>query len=181
MEPTGPQVIKFASKESIADLKKEGVIDYSDNAMFEWVEGLPRPKDAASFQKEQISQLTFAALSLPYRGIWDSQQQKYVMDDPMYQGATYAEVMQMKLVKKAAENGDMSAIKEVLDRTLGKPKQAIESVSMRMSYAEFLEQSAKEEAQAETPNKITYGDFLDISASEVTPTMRELDTLLEGI
>jgi hypothetical protein len=96
-------------------------------------------------QKEHINQMLFDALSRPYRGVWNHDTQQYEMDDPDFAGQTYGYVMQQKLVHKAAVEGDMKAIQEVLDRTLGKPKQAVESVNMSMSYTEFLEQSAQEQ------------------------------------
>jgi hypothetical protein len=119
---------------------------YVDNNVFRWVDDMPAPSNnTRSIRKEQIQELHNAALAMPYTGVWDSTSQQWVMDDPLYEGMTNAEVMIYKRVRKAAAEGDDKATSDILDRTLGKPKQAVEVASMHMSYSEFLEQSAAEE------------------------------------
>ena len=124
------------------------------NALFAWSAGMPQPSGgrvSKAMQKEQINQLLLAALSLPYKGVWNADTQQYEMDDPDYANATYGEVISHKLVQRAAAQGDIRAIQEVLDRTLGKPKQAVESVNMSLSYTDFLEQLAQQ-SQGQSQN-----------------------------
>lgn len=156
--------------------------NYPDNALFEWVEDLPRPRTSRTMQKEQLSMLHNAALGLPYRGVWNPATQSYVMDDPAFAGATYGEVMVWKLVHKAAVDGDMPAIKEVLDRVLGKPKQALETKSMTMSYSEFLEASAAEEAKTQMAENAAITITQTIAGPAVWERNEEtLEDMLEGL
>lgn len=171
---------------------------YQPNALFDWVEDLPRPRLSRAMQKEQVQQLYHAAMALPYRGEWDAVSQSYQMD-PQFEGMTYGEVIIVKQIRKAAE-GDQKAAENVIDRILGKPKQALETKSMHMSYSEFLDASAAEEMayQAQYGNA-DQDDVIDVTASTVAgPAIWErtagtisikdapdddydLDDLLEGV
>lgn len=117
---------------------------------FEWtLEGMPVPRDSKALAKEQLQQLHHAALGVKYEGDWDPDLQCNVCP-PEYEGMTLGEVAILKTARRAAA-GDHTAYKEMMDRTLGKPKQAIESTSMHMSYTELLEALAKED-EAKTIN-----------------------------
>lgn len=113
-----------------------------------WKDGLPFPSEAKLITKPAIEQGIRAAMSTPYRGYWDKDQGCYVMEADFIGMSNY-EVMVVRLAGAAA-NGDLDAIKEVMNRTIGKPKQAIETVSMSMTYQDFLEQKAKEMEQPQT-------------------------------
>jgi len=104
---------------------------------FDFSENLPRPKRGSPMAREHIQHMLFAGAALPYNGEWDAIDQQRVID-PDFEGCTYGEVIVMRLIQKAAA-GEDKALKEFFDRTLGKPKQAVETVSMRLSYTEYLD------------------------------------------
>jgi hypothetical protein len=84
--------------------------------------------------KPQIETLAAVALSLPY-------------DDPLgldpeFDGMTNAEVMMVRMARKAAA-GDLSVASELLDRVLGRPKQSVESKSLNLTYEDFLKEAAR--------------------------------------
>jgi hypothetical protein len=151
---------------------------FNSNEMFDWIEDMPQPKMSRGMQKEQVQQLHHAAGALPYRGRWDAVSRQYVIDDPRFVGATYFEVMIMKKFDRAVE-GDAKAESEIMDRVLGKPKQAMETVSMNMTFEDFLLQSAIESAK-ETPVQEDTG-FYDVQAEPVEDDIDNLDELLEGV
>lgn len=137
---------------------------HKPSRLFEWVDELPQPLGGKRFQRDQVESLYFAAAALPYRGEWDSELQTFVMDE-RFEGLTYGEVMVMRQII-AAGAGDLGAVEKVMDRLLGKPKQAVETKSMTMSYAEFLEASAAQEAAE--------NGYVDVPA-------QTLDDILEGV
>lgn len=121
---------------------------FQSNQMFEWVEDMPRPRINKSMRKEQIQELYHAAGALLYRGEWNADTQQFVIKDPRFIGATYAEVAVMLDWDEAVKSDGGKSRERVMDRTLGKPKQALESTSMHVSYSEYLDQLAKEEEAA---------------------------------
>lgn len=80
---------------------------------------------------------------MPYQGEYNEELDMYIIE-PRFEGMTNAEVMWIRTAEKAA-SGDLAATNLILDRVLGKPKQSVESMSMSMSYPEFLEFLAKKE------------------------------------
>lgn len=126
-------------------------INFSGGALFHWEEGKPVPKKGKTrrtMSKTQLEQTLFAGGSLPYMGEWDPKLQMWNID-PSFDGLTNFEVAAIRLNQIAA-SGNLKAIEIVLDRTLGKPKQQIESVTARMTYAEYLDMLANEEAKTQT-------------------------------
>ena len=113
-----------------------------------WKDGLPTPVDDVLISKAGIEQSMRAALSLKYRGYWDVDKQDWVIEAE-FLGMTNIEVLAIRMAQGAA-NGDLDMMKQILDRTLGKPKQSVESVNMNMSYQDFLEQKAKDLNQPHT-------------------------------
>lgn len=86
--------------------------------------GVPvRPKPT----KDRLKECLDLSLDFPYDG-----------HDPRYVGLTKGEAMMVELVDRATR-GDYAALKEVLDRSLGKPIQNIRSVSVRATLEEFLD------------------------------------------
>lgn len=110
---------------------------YPDSIEFEWSEGMPTPRGRRPMAKEQVQQIHHAAAALPYRGEWSPEQQAWIID-PKYEGKTMVEVAIIRRFEAAAA-GDANAYKDVMDRVLGKPKQALESVNMNLSYTEMLD------------------------------------------
>lgn len=135
---------------------------------------MPAPLHGRALQKEQIQSLYNVALTQPYRGVWKPLTQQFEMDDTIFEGMTNAEVMVYKKVCKAAAEGDDKAFDAVMDRVLGKPKQATEVVSMHVSYSDFLEQTAHEDRQTNPPIDV---DFYTQAAEEE----ESLEELTRGI
>ncbi len=149
-------------------------LGYANNRVFRWSENLPTParQGTRAMEKEQIQALHNAALAMPYLGEWNALTQQYEIRDPNMVGMTNAEVMIYRRVLAAAA-GDEKATNDILDRTLGKPKQAMEVASMHISYSEFLEQSAAENRAREAQN----------STINITPTSfaDPLEELIRGV
>lgn len=150
---------------------------YDDNALFVWVENLPRPaqRTRRPMEKEQLQQLFSAALAAPYRGKWNATTQQYEMDDPLFDGATQGEVMVQRIVNRAVVDGDAGAAREILDRILGKPKQAIEAKISTMSYTEYLEASVRQNLTDAAVGA------LDVPAHDTTAEAEYLDHVLDGL
>lgn len=134
--------------------------EFEPNLIFEWEDGAPKPRGSKSMKKEQLQDLYHASLGIMYQGDWDPMTQTYVID-PLYAGMTYGQMMVFKQVRKAAESGEANLIEKVMDRVLGKPKQAMETVTMSLSYEEFMLRSAQEEQQRQqvidiTPESMEY-------------------------
>lgn len=104
-------------------------------------EGKPSMGFKEMITKEVLEELPVAALSLPYKR---SDKEIFLNEDPEFEGKTNAEVMNIRLARKAAQ-GCMTAIKAIQDRVLGKPKQQIESRSITETYTQYLERIGKED------------------------------------
>lgn len=92
-------------------------------------DGTPIINAAPTFTKAQIGEMALAALSLPYHDPLGL--------EPEFAGVTNAEVMMIKMARKAA-TGDIAATEMLLDRVLGKPKQTSEVQSLHLTYEDFL-------------------------------------------
>lgn len=121
----------------------------------DWEDGMPVLKYRNVIRKEAINELTRHALSQPYEGDWDPETQEYIID-PRFVGMTKAEVMEHKLVDKAAA-GNVEAIREIKDRLMGKPKQQVESKNLNITYEDFLEELARTENLANDNETISDG------------------------
>ena len=108
----------------------------------QWVNGVPEPI-VKHITPTSVKTLATTALSMPYQGEYNEELDMYIVE-PRFAGMTNAEVMWIRTAEKAA-SGDLAATNLILDRVLGKPKQSVESMSMSMSYPEFLEFLAKKE------------------------------------
>jgi hypothetical protein len=115
--------------------------------LIRWVNGQPVPTYAPPLNKDQMSNLITAALSTEYKGDLDPVTGEPYNFNIRFTGMTCAEVMAIRLAEKAAA-GDSKSITEILDRILGKPKQSVESVGVKMNYRDYLNFLAvNEEAQ----------------------------------
>jgi hypothetical protein len=149
----------------------------------QWHEGVPVPVNLPKMSKQALAEQFNVFLALPYKGIkhfCEESQTSYFTPDPMYEGLTNAQVMMAKLVEQAAA-GDQSATKELFDRVMGKPKQQVESVQMKLSYEDYLDELSKKEeienmknATNVTPREVvermsqqTTSDFMESLVSEV--------------
>lgn len=106
--------------------------------LINWVDGRPIPVYSHPLNKQQVSDLVTSALSLQYTGEIDTETGEPVNFDSRFMGMTNAEVMAIRLAEKAA-SGDHKATEQLLDRILGKPKQSVETVGVKMNYKDFLD------------------------------------------
>lgn len=157
---------------------------FRNNGLFQWNEAMPAPIGRPVPQKEQIKNLLLAAAGSEYKGIWDPELETFVMPDPRFEGASIIEVAIMQLADRAAA-GDAKAITELLDRTIDKPRQGIDAVTVTGTYSEFLENLAKQEqAEREATTAATTTSTYDpelgfrvfeIPATPSTPPPRKHD------
>ena len=142
--------------------------------MIAWTpEGLPVPVSVPMLSKAGIEELATAALSLPYKieplvltDIPPSASpaekariqkendalEKAHESELEFEGRTNAEVMIVKLARAAAR-GDKDATASMLDRVLGKPKQSVESKSMKLTYEDYLKEMARSSAASVSPTE----------------------------
>lgn len=169
-------------------------IGYEGGQLFDWAEGMPRPKRKTSMGKEQVQNIHNAAAALPYQGEWNPLTQRFEMPPDMV-GLTMAEAAIYRQWLKAAD-GDTKAYEKLMDRMLGKPKQAVETVSMKLSYSEFLDMLATQDIQENVeseadnrpasnrihePNVIETTFIFDPLPGEETDDDDEDEDLLDGI
>jgi hypothetical protein len=130
--------------------------------------GMPKPAFREIFAKEQIDILNRAALSADFEPRQDTETEQY--DEERFRGMTNAEVGAIKLAENYAR-GDIESAKYLLDRVLGKPKQQVEQLSVNASYAEFLEELARQQNQNQ-----------QIEVTEVEPKqLQDNQTLLDEL
>ena len=108
-----------------------------------WVDGVPIVEYRQMLTVDILNDLPIAALSLPYKR---TAKQKFLDREIEFEGMTNAEVMSIRLARRAAA-GEMEAIKTIQDRILGKPKQQIESRSITETYTQYLERLAEKEEE----------------------------------
>lgn len=117
---------------------KNEIINYE--SIIKWENGEPIVVYREMLTKEVLADLPLAALSLPYKR---TDEEILLGLDPGFEGKSNAEVMNIRLTRLAAQ-GHLDSIKMLQDRILGRPKQSIETKSITMSYAEYLEKKAEE-------------------------------------
>lgn len=109
-----------------------------------WNGNVPTPvyNEPQEFTPDQAKAAQIKALNAPYRGTYDAKLDAYVVEKE-FEGLTNYEVACIRRAEAAAM-GNLKAVEQVEDRLFGKPKQAVESVQMKMSYQDFLESLAQE-------------------------------------
>ncbi len=117
-------------------------VDYHTRAI-KWVDGKPTLEMIPILTKDSLKKLPELALSLPYER---TPLEKELDHHPEYDGMSKGEVMFHKLASQAAE-GDLPAIKEMLDRILGKPKQEVESKRLSLTYTDYLDELRRQEEE----------------------------------
>lgn len=111
--------------------------DTIDSSALDWSAGEPVLKDRPTATPTVVRNMFFEVLSCTY--------QMTDEDDPSWEGKSNLEVMVRKATRNACQ-GDMEAMKEVLDRSVGKAKQIVESASVSLTYQEYLSTLVQEEA-----------------------------------
>lgn len=137
---TGANAIQMIANEDGTYFHKANV--YAERYI-DWEDGMPVLKYRNVVKKEAMNELTRHAMSQPYEGEWDPILQDYIKD-PRFDGMTKAEVIEHKLIDKAAA-GNIEAIKEIKDRLLGKAKQQVESKNLNIGYEDYLAGLARQE------------------------------------
>lgn len=115
--------------EELPDLEPSEIVNYATKMVWDdqgnpTVIGVPMKRAPAA---TKMRNLMDEALDLPYDG-----------SDKRYKGLTKGEALIIDLVDQASL-GDATARKEVLDRSLGKSVQQINSVSVRGTIEQFLD------------------------------------------
>ncbi len=110
-------------------------------SFIDWSSGVPVVKHKEMLPKEVIRDVATAAVSRPYER---TEEEVFLNIDPHFEGMTNAEVMNIRLARKAAQ-GDLPSYNALSDRILGKPKQAVESIKVEMNYADYLDRVSEEE------------------------------------
>lgn len=88
-------------------------------------------------RSDTFASLLQATMHEPYQGIWDPELGVFVQQDDVPPNASNAEAMAVRLVQRATR-GDLSAIREVLDRTEGRPVQTL-NANIGVSYVDLLD------------------------------------------
>lgn len=103
-----------------------------------WKDGLPTVTYRRMLTPDTLGDLPIAALSLPYK----RSDRDILLDiDTEFDGMTNAEVMNIRLARKAA-GGSLDAAKILQDRILGRPKQQVETHTVSETYTQYLERLA---------------------------------------
>lgn len=131
---------------------------------------VPRYKDPITLNFEQAKEAQVNALLLPYTGFPDEETGELTIE-PRFKGLTNFQVMYIRRAEAAAL-GDLKAIAQIEDRLFGKPKQSVESVSMSMTYQQFLETLHEQDAgdftiDATAPEDANNDGVIDIDFSDV--------------
>lgn len=108
---------------------------------FEWRGDPPQPfpVDGAPYTKENLRQLTTAALRVPYELLRDPLTGEILPGEEQYRGMSCGEVMKIRQAQEAAQ-GNLEAGKYLEDRLLGKPTQHQENLNLNVSYRDLLKQ-----------------------------------------
>lgn len=154
--------------------------------------GLPVPTSVPALTRQGVEELAITALSLPYEvtpvdpELYEplgpdatpaqrAQREKELRlaerehaKDLEFQGMTNAEVVAVKMARMAAA-GDKEAIKELWDRTLGRPKQSVESKSVNMTYEDVLKEMARRGESSVAPLPEGIVDVEAVEAAEHAP------------
>lgn len=111
--------------------------------------------------KQQIAAGAPMALGQMYVPLRDADGE-YLPGEQDYEGMSNADVMWTRIGRKAAL-GDMEAANMLLDRSVGKPKQHVETLSVTATLQDFLDQIAGEDAPAQQVH-IVDADLEDVDS-----------------
>lgn len=140
---------------------------FSGGVLFDWSSGTPRTRDHnQAMAKEQAAAVFSAVAALPYKGEWDAEQQTFVVKNPDWVGLTLHEVMAIVLAEKGCQ-GDLAAIKEFMDRFLGRAKQQVEALNVNLTLSEYLKQLDLDEEEGSA--------IIDVAPDEEAEIQRMLD------
>ena len=101
-----------------------------------WINGMPVAHKAKPFTTPAIAQMIPAAAQVEYVPKRDSDH-NLLPGEERFVGKSKLEVATERYLDEAAY-GDPKRLEHIWDRTLGKPKQSVESLSVSMNYQDFL-------------------------------------------
>ena len=106
-------------------------------ACIEWVDNVPRVVGREIITKTALGTLPAVAASLPFKPRYDLDGNIFPEDEELV-GLTCAEAANIQQARKASY-GDLDSQNYIMDRSVGKPKQTVESKSMTMTYQDYLD------------------------------------------
>lgn len=137
-----------------------------------WKDGVPCPEYAEPYTRDQVAALQSVALALPYEPLRDPATGDFLPGEERFVGMSNGEVGAIRFVEAHA-HGSLDATKYIYDRVLGKPKQQVESLSVSMTYRDFLAKiAADDNHHAAIEQRVTY---------EISTTEAETVDLLAGL
>lgn len=119
--------------------------------------GMPVPVLRATVSAESVKRGQLEALAQPYE--WREG------DPEHWQGMSKVQVGHERQATEVA-NGNMDELNRVHDRILGKPKQAIEQVSVNMTLQQWLSMLADKEELEEANSPQPDSTVIDVQATE---------------
>lgn len=108
-----------------------------------WKDGLPYPAYADPYTKDVANAVLHTAFALPYEPVTDDEGDM-LPGESNYTGMSKGEVAAIRQAD-AASRGSIQAAEFMFDRILGKPKQAVETLNVNMTYKDFLNTIAHQE------------------------------------
>lgn len=137
-----------------------------------WEGNLPVPCYAEPVTTEQMTNVGKAALALPYEPQPDILGNISPYEE-QFRGMSCLEVAFAKLAQRFA-GGDIEAGKMLYDRTIGKPKQHVEQVTMTGTLHDFLDQiKIREEQEPTVYAEITVDPDIDYIGIKKKQTIEE--------
>lgn len=94
----------------------------------------------ATGSRRDIQKLVKAIMQMPYDAS--------IHDEPEFKSLTHEEVMIIRQIKAASQNGCIKAFKELMDRAYGKPTQYTDATVRDETLADLLDRLDKEEQKA---------------------------------
>jgi len=116
-------------------------------------------KQNKKYTKEVLKQKFLDMLGEAYEG--DPTDQSEILENPELLLMSKADVLMIKLYQSAVrrKEPDFAARKLILEYTIGKPKQEIETKTLQMTYQDFLHQVSQQEPK-----------IIEVQVTEPEPT-----------
>ncbi len=110
--------------------------------VIKWVGSKPVTTYTEIITKEAVAELPLAVLGTKYQRT--PLEIELGIDEDL-EGLTLAEVMMLRVGRSAAR-GNQWAVREMMDRVLGKPKSTAEVTSVKINYEDYLKKIALKDA-----------------------------------
>lgn len=130
-----------------------------------WENNLPIACYVEPVTTDDMVSIGRAALAVPYEPILDPITLEILPEEKKFVGMTCLEVAFYRASQRFAQ-GDLDAGKFVFDRTIGKPKQQLETVSLHGTIQDFLAQVAAADAGVTVVDAESIAAITDKSTEE---------------